>query len=111
MNALPDYTPPDAAMAARWRGVLDAMGVHIVRVRFAQSHGGSNAVISGLGTEQITKGFVEQWLREKEAAIAREEERRHGTLLTWTVAAALAGIVAAIGGVIAAWPIVHEWQK
>jgi hypothetical protein len=32
-NQLPDYCPPDPAMAERWRRVLDAMGVPVVRGR------------------------------------------------------------------------------
>jgi hypothetical protein len=110
-SGLPDYTPQDPDTAKRWRSILDAMDVHIVRIRLAQSDGGSNADVKGLGTEHITKGDVEKWLREKEAALAREDRHRHGTLLAWTVVAALAGIVAAIGGAIAAWPIVKEWLK
>jgi hypothetical protein len=100
-HQFPNYCPPDAAMAKRWRHTLETMGVAIVRARLAQSPGGSAAIIRELGTEHITKGFVENWLREHEAAIQREDLRRYRTLLTWTVVAGLAGIVAAIAGLIA----------
>lgn len=66
-DQLPDYTPSDPAMAERWRRTLDAMGIHVVRTRLAQSPGGSGANVGGLGQEHIAKGFVEQWLREQEA--------------------------------------------
>jgi hypothetical protein len=54
-------------------------------------------------------GLPDYTPREKETALAEKEERRHGILLAWTLVAALAGIVAAIGGAIAAWPVVKEW--
>ena len=105
-NELPDYSPSDPAMAERWRRTLERMGVPIVRARFVQSSGGSGAVIGGLGAEHITKGYVEKWLREQEAAIDREETRRYRRVLTWTVVAAAAGVLAALASMIAAWPII-----
>ena len=49
-----------------------------------------------------TRGFVEKWLHEHEAAT----QRREGRMLRWTVAGAVAAIIAAIAGVIAAWPVI-----
>src|SRR5437763_298001 len=103
-----DYKPSEAAMAERWRRALENMGVHVVRARFLQSPGGSGAIIGGLGTEHITKGYVENWLREQEATIQREEVRRYRRVVRWTIVAALAGVVAAVASVIAAWPVLRE---
>ena len=72
-----------------------------VRARLTQSPGGSAAAISGLGQEHITKGYVERWLRDQEAAIEQEAMRRHRQILIWTVIAAVAGIIAALTGIIA----------
>jgi hypothetical protein len=68
---------------------------------------GSVAIIRGLGTEHVTKGYVERWLREQEAAIQREEARRYRRVLTWTIIAALAGVLAALASMIAAWPVLR----
>ena len=97
---MPDYAPPDPDMARRWRQALNDMTLPVVRARLANSPHGSAAIINGLGTEQITKGFVENWVREKEAAIQKDETYRYRKILRWTVAAAVAGFVAAITGII-----------
>jgi hypothetical protein len=96
-----NYEPSDPTMAERWRRTLEDMGVHVVRARFVQSPGGSGAIIGGLGTEHITKGYVEQWLREKEAAIQKVEAHRYRRVLAWT-------ILAAVAAWIAAWPVLKE---
>jgi hypothetical protein len=101
-----DYRPPDRMMEERWLRALETAGIHVVRARLLQSPGGSVAAISGLGKETITKGFVERWLRDREAGIEQEAVRRHRQVLTWTVVAAIAGIIAAVAGIIAAWPII-----
>jgi hypothetical protein len=101
-----DYAPPDSAMAERWRRALENMSVHVVRARLVQSPGESAAIIRGIGTEHITKGYVERWLRDQEAAIGREKTRRYRRVLTWTVVAAAAGVVATLAGMIAAWAII-----
>jgi hypothetical protein len=90
------YRPTDPTMEKRWRDALESMGVPIVRARLVQSAGGSAAMISGIGTEHITKGYVEGWLREQEAKIAAEEARRYRRVLLWTMVAAVAGVVAAV---------------
>jgi hypothetical protein len=86
----------------RWRRALKTAGVHVVRGRLIQSPGGSAAVISGIGTERITKGYVERWLRDQEALVEGMQTRRYRWLLGWT-------IVAVVAACIAAWPIVKEF--
>jgi hypothetical protein len=97
---MPDYTPPDPEMAMRWLQTLEQMTLPVVRARLANSDGGSAAVITGLGTEHITKGFVESWVREQELAIQKGETQRYRTVLIWTIVAAVAGIIAAVTGII-----------
>ena len=96
-----DYRPADAVMEGRWRRALETAGIHVARARLLQSSGGSASIIGGIGTEHITKGFVERWLRDQERAIEQEQARRHRHVLIWTVIAAVAGIIAAITGIIA----------
>ena len=102
-----DYRPQDPDMERRWRRALETAGIHVVRGRFMQSAGGSVSVIGGIGTEHITKGYVERWLRDQEAAIEQEAARRHRQVLIWTVVAAVAGIIAALTGMIAVWPVLR----
>jgi hypothetical protein len=103
----PDWRPSDRVMEERWRRALETAGVHVVRARLVQSPGGSAAIIRGIGTQHITKGYVERWLRDQEAAIEQEAARRHRQVLMWAVVAAVAGIIAALTGIIAVWPILR----
>jgi hypothetical protein len=58
-----------------------------------------------VGTEQnITKGYVERWLRDQESRIEQEQTRRYRWVLTWT-------IVAAVAACIAAWPIIKDFVQ
>jgi len=97
-----DYRPSDPVMEGRWLRALETAGIHVVRARLVQSPGGSTASIS-VGTEQnITKGYVERWLRHQEARIEQEQTRRYRWVLCWT-------IVAAVAACIAAWPIIKDF--
>jgi len=107
-DELPDYSPSDPAVAARWRRILEASGVSVVRARLART---APEPLGGLaiGGEHITKGFIERWLFEQQATLEQEERRRYRVIVTWTAVAAVAGIVAAVAGIIAAWPVVKDW--
>jgi hypothetical protein len=96
-----DWIPSEPGMEERWQRALKNAGVHVVRARLIQSPGGSAALVSGIGTEHITKGYVERWLRDQEAALEQEATRRHWQVLIWTIVAAVAGIIAALTGIIA----------
>jgi hypothetical protein len=100
---MPDYAPPQPEMAATWRQVLNDLTLPVVRARLANSDGGSAAIIPGLGDQHITKGFVENWVREQELAVKKDEARRYRIILTWTIVAAVAGIIAAVTGIISVW--------
>ena len=89
-----DYRPSDPVMEGRWLRALETAGIHVVRARLVQSPGGSTASIS-VGTEQnITKGYVERWLRDQEARIEQEQTRRYRWVLCWTIVAAVAACIA-----------------
>jgi hypothetical protein len=48
---------------------------------------------------------AELWLLDKDVEARLAETRRFNTIRFWTIVAAVAGIVAAIGNAIAAWPV------
>jgi hypothetical protein len=87
----------------RWRERMEHLGLEVVRVRFAQ------------GIPTIDKppypppDVVADWIGEQETAAQRVEDRRFQIIRRWTIAAAVAGIVAAIGALVAAWPVIKEW--
>jgi hypothetical protein len=51
---------------------------------------------------------AEIWLLEQDAAAERKETTRFNMIKRWTIAAAIAGIIAALGGAIAAWPVIRD---
>lgn len=91
----------DDATAARWAAVLEDHGLEAVRLRLAAHQGGSASMLGYLGSETMTRGFVEEWVRRETDKAQRRETRRFRMILIWTVVAAVAGIVAAVTGVMA----------
>ncbi|MGA7678689.1 MAG: hypothetical protein WCA54_00785 [Pseudolabrys sp.] len=94
-------------LTAEERAALDAIGdPEIVRLRLLQSGGGPGALIPGFPPVQrgITRSHIEQWLIEKNKAAIALEGSRYRKVLWWTVAAAVAAI-------IAAWPVVEPWIR
>jgi hypothetical protein len=54
---------------------------------------------------------AEVWLLEKDADNTAVEVKRFLIIRRWTIIAGVAGSVAAIASLIAAWPVVKEWIK
>jgi hypothetical protein len=54
---------------------------------------------------------AEIWLLERDAQAGAIERRRFRILRRWAVTAGVAGIVAAVAGLIAAWPVIREWIR
>jgi hypothetical protein len=52
---------------------------------------------------------AEIWLLEQDVATARKEATRFNTIKHWTIIAGVAGIIAALAGAIAAWPVLRDW--
>ncbi|WP_298106490.1 hypothetical protein [Bradyrhizobium sp.] len=54
---------------------------------------------------------AEVWLLEQDAKKAAIELNRFRKVLTWAIVAGVASVVAAIAGLIGAWPVVREWIR
>jgi hypothetical protein len=98
-------TPEDEA---RMRAKLDQLGPEEVRSRLART-----TTLDPLEAVPIddepppwpTRQFVEDWLCEQRVAA----DRLQTSIRRWTITAAVAGIVAALAAIIAAWPVVKEF--
>jgi hypothetical protein len=89
----------------RWRTALEDIGatnVTILLNHIDPLH--PEALIASVGDREPwpSRGFVEKWLREQEAATQRKERRRFGWMLG-------VGIVAAVAATIAAWPEIKSF--
>jgi hypothetical protein len=62
--------------------------------------------------QSVSRADVEAWLVEIDAAAAKaKEERRHAQIIRaarWTLAVA---VMAAIVGIVVAWPVVQGWLR
>ena len=83
-----------------WRKAFASIGPETLRLRLENRR---NEYHGDYGRE------AEIWLLEKDAEAASAELNRFRTIRRWTIVAGLAGTVAAITGIIAAWPIVRSW--
>lgn len=54
---------------------------------------------------------AEKWLLEKDAEAAALERQRFQKILLWAVIGGVAAVVAAITGIITAWPVVKQWIR
>lgn len=90
----------DDETAARWTLVLESQGLEAVRLRLAAHQGGSASALGYLGSETMTRGFVEEWVRRETDKVQRRETRRFRMTLIWTVVAAIAGAIATVTGVM-----------
>jgi hypothetical protein len=84
----------------RWRAALEARGAADVMTllhRLDPLH--PEQIVNSVGDRppHPTRGFIANWVREREAAAERRETYRFCWILFWT-------IVAAIAASIAAWP-------
>lgn len=88
---------------AKWLAALEEAGV--ANVRDAVNSAGMlspTGMLYGIGDEVIAKGFMQSWLRDREAEASRHQ---------WMIAIASIGLglIAAVAAVIAAWPVVMSW--
>jgi hypothetical protein len=90
----------------RWNEALELTGVESARLRLAQNDAGSGGAIS-IGTENITKGFVEEWVAWNDRRKSEREERFRRRQIFWTrwaaCAASVAATAAAIGWLWTLW--------
>jgi hypothetical protein len=81
---------------ASWRKAFDMVGPATMRLRLEHRR---NEFAPDYARE------AELWLLEQDAEVLSVETRRFNTIRFWTIVAAVAGIIAAIGSIIAAWPV------
>jgi len=94
----------------RWRAAFEYIGASGVRLRLARIDHISQAEVFSIGSHPPwpTRVDVEAWLNEKDHAAALVEEKRFQTIRRWTIAATIAGAIAALAGIVAAWPVVFR---
>lgn len=97
------------------RRELERRGVANVRLllipEISGSHPNALVLLHAPGVPNPLRGDVEDWLRDAELAEKAEQDHRHRQVIGtayWTLGIA---VVAAIAGIIAAWPVVKEWLK
>lgn len=83
-----------------WRKAFEAIGPTQLRLRLEHRR----AEFSNEYTRE-----AEVWLLEKDAENAAIELKRFKIIRRWTIIAGIAGIFAAIAGLIAAWPVIKGW--
>jgi hypothetical protein len=105
MPAATDYFDP------RTRAELERRGVANVRLLIANPMWvgigeGAEVHVGGGNIPKPTRGAVERWLTEKDAAAADEERRRHNQVLRWAIAATLVGGLGILIGILQwLWPL------
>jgi hypothetical protein len=80
----------------RYRQQLQNLGEDVVRHRLA------NRMPIGDDADNLPADLARAWLAEKAAERRKAENRRYWTVL-------LVAIVSAVGAVIAAAPVIHDW--
>lgn len=83
-----------------WREAFEKLGPEQLRLRLEYRR---NEYTGDYGRE------TEMWLFEKAAEAAAVERERFETVRRWAVIGGVAAVVAAIAGLIAAWPVVKSW--
>jgi hypothetical protein len=99
-----------ANISPELRAALDRRGVDSVRVLLVQSGiGPSSAVYIDSVQTSASRAEVEDWLREMRAAAEAEQAKRHDQMMRVANRTLIIAVVAAIAGIVAAWPIVKGW--
>ncbi len=92
----------DPETAAKWVALMEAFGP--ANVRDAVQATGAAApysTVTGIGDPGVGKGFAQAWLREH----AEAEARRNSIILWASLIAAVAGVIAAVTGIMQVWPV------
>jgi hypothetical protein len=85
-----------------WRKAFEKIGPETLRIRLEHRR-------AEFPVEYARE--AEAWLLEKDAENAAIELRRFQTIRLWTVVAGVAGSVAAIAGLISAFPVIRKWFR
>ena len=84
------WAPTDAKQEGVWRNALEALGTENVRYRMMRTAGSSSAPINGLGEEDITFGYAQDWLHYKDARRDAREARKRRTSIMLVALALIA---------------------
>jgi hypothetical protein len=90
----------------RWRAALKGIGTSNAKIllsHFDPLHPEQSVSSVGDRPPWPTLVFIQNWVREQEAATQRKETRRFLCILFWTVVAAGAGILAAVAAWVGSW--------
>ena len=94
-----------------WDAALESMGRDTVRIRLNNMPAGRSTIFLLPGRLNCTRGYVEDWLGRGDAKEKALEARLHRDSFWITVLTVALGIVAAVGAVVTAWPVIHDWTK
>jgi hypothetical protein len=83
-----------------WRKAFEMLGPEQLRLRLEYRR---NEYTGDYGRE------AEKWLFEKAAEAAAIDRDRFRTIRRWSIIGGVAAVIAAITGLIAAWPIIKSW--
>jgi hypothetical protein len=85
-----------------WRKAFEMLGPKTLRLRLESRR---NEYAGDYGRE------AEVWLLEKAAEAAAIDQKRFQIVRCWSIIGGVAAVVAAIAGLIAAWPVTQSWFK
>jgi hypothetical protein len=96
----------EEAWDAKWSEELDRRGLTSVVAALSggdvrPGRGAEFPLFLG-GTPNPSRGYVEDWISRKEAVTTKVEARRF-----WCIF--VAALLAVVVGIIAAWPVIHDW--
>ena len=84
----------------RWRKGFEMTGPETLRLQLSRNE------FSGEYRQEAIK-----WLLEKDAEAAAIDRKRFQIISRWAIIGGVAAVVAAIAGLIAAWPVIKEWIR
>jgi hypothetical protein len=94
-----------------WDAALESMGRDTVRIRLNNMPADRSAAFKLPGHRSCTRGYAEGWLGRGDAKEKALEARLHRDSFWITVLTVALGIVAAVGAVVTAWPVMRDWIK
>ena len=94
-----------------WDAALESMGRDTVRIRLNNMPTDRSATFKLPGQRSCQRGYAEDWLGRGDAKEKALEARLHRDSFWITVLTVALGIVAAVGAVVTAWPVVRDWIK
>jgi hypothetical protein len=86
----------------KWREAFELTGPELLRLQMETRR-------NEFGADYTRE--AELWLLEKDAQAAAIESKRFQTIRRWSIIGGVAAVVAAIAGLIAAWPVIKEWLR